>query len=111
MDTSYKLKVVQTYGGEGEKIKLKNTCPTKDAGPVFSYLTAEKGKVTIVVDYSQDEFGPNKVYTYQCSELEFGVFFDSREAKKFGFQKTDKTDVKDAVPVLRCVADRREVFF
>src|SRR5215213_5986094 len=85
-DTSYRLKAVDAYRQEGEKIKLKMSCGTKEGDPIFSYLTVEKGIASIFIDTSQDDFGPQRVYFYKCSEFEIGVYFNDLKIGRMVFQ-------------------------
>jgi hypothetical protein len=110
-DASYKLKAVQAFRGEGEKINLKKRCGTKEGDPIFSYLTVEKGRASIFVDTSQDEFGPQRVFSYQCEELDFGVYFNDLKAGRMVFQITDAANLKNDYPAVRCMAGKKEIIF
>ena len=110
-DMSYKLKAVQAYREEGEKIKLKKACGTVEGDPIFSYLTVEKGKASIFVDTSQDDFGPQRVFSYQCDEFDFGVYLNDLKAGRMVFQTTGDADIKDGSPALRCMVDQKEIIF
>ncbi len=108
---SYKLKAFLAFSGEGEQIKLKKTCGTIEGDPVFSYLTVEKGKASIFIDTSQDDFGPQRVYSYQCVEFEIGIYFNDLKQGKMVFQAIADADFKNGQTALRCLADKKEIIF
>lgn len=110
-DESYKLKAVQAFRGEGEKLKLKKRCGTVEGDPIFSYLTVERGKAAIFIDTSLDDFGPQRVYSYQCGEFDFGVYFNDLKAGRMVFQITGDTNVTNDDAALRCLADQKEIIF
>jgi len=110
-DISYKLKAVQAYREAGEKIKLKKVCGTIEGDPIFSYLTVEKGKAVIFIDSSQDDFGPQRVYSYQCTGFEIGVYYNDLKTGSMFFQIIEKPNVKDGYISLRCMADNKEIIF
>jgi hypothetical protein len=110
-DTSYRLKAIQAFTQTGEKAKLKKTCGTVEGDPIYSYLTVEKGKAKVFIDTSQDDFGPKRVYAYECSELDIGIYFNDLKAGKMVFQKIENSEEKDHQMVLRCLADSKELFF
>lgn len=110
-DTSYRLKSVQAFQGEGEIQKLKKSCGTIEGDPITSYLTVEKGKARVFIDASQDKFGPKRVYAYQCSALDIGIYFNDLKAGTMVFQKIDAGAGKDQKLVLRCLADSRDIIF
>jgi hypothetical protein len=110
-DTSYRLKAIQAFTEAGEKSKLKKTCVTVEGDPIYSYLTVEKGKAQFFIDSSQDDFGPKRVYAYQCSQLEIGIYFNDLKAGRMVFQKIENSEGKDRQIVLRCLADSKEFIF
>jgi len=110
-DTSYRLKAIQSFTESGEKSKLKKSCGTVEGDPIFSYLTVEKGKAQFFIDTSQDDFGPKRVYSYECSQLEIGIYFNDLKAGKMVFQKIESSEGKDYQIVLRCLADSKDFIF
>ena len=110
-DASNKLKAAQVYRGEGEKIKLKKTCETIEGDRVFSYLTVENDKASIMVDASQDEFGPPRVYSHKCEEFDFGVYFNDLKTRRMVFQIGGETKVENGYAALRCMSEQKEIIF
>lgn len=110
-DINLKLKALEAFKKEGQKSKLKKSCGTVEGDPIFSYLTVEKGKASIFIDTSQDDFGPQRVYSYQCGELDIGIYFNDLKQGRMVFQKIDGSEIKDQQIVLRCMADKKEVIF
>ena len=110
-DMDLRLKALEAFKEERQKSKLKKSCGTIEGDPIFSYLKVEKGKASIFIDTSQDDFGPKRVYSYQCSELEIGIYFNDLKQGKMVFQKIDSSQIKDQKIVLRCVSDKQEIIF
>jgi Domain of unknown function (DUF4362) len=110
-DTSYRLKAIAAFKEEGEKLKLKKTCGTIEGDPIFSYLTIEKGKAQFFIDTSQDDFGQKRVYSYQCSKLDIGIYFNDLKVGRMVFEKIESSEEKDHQIVLRCLADSKEFIF
>lgn len=110
-DTSYRLKAIEAFTKAGEKSKLKKSCGTVEGDPIFSYLTVEKGKAKFFIDTSQDDFGPRRVYAYECSQFDIGIYFNDLKAGRMVFQKIESSEGKDRQTVLRCLADSKELIF
>lgn len=114
IDTSYRLKALEAFNIGNEKLKLKKSRGTKEGDPIFSYLTVEKGKAQVFIDTLQDDFGPKRVYFYNCGELDIGIYFFDLKAGKMVFRKagTDEIDeIKDGQVALRCIAGEKEIIF
>jgi hypothetical protein len=110
-DTSYRLKAHEAFNKGNEKSKLKKSCGTKEGDPIFSYLMVERGKATLFVDTSQDDFGRKRVYSYQCSEVDIGVYFNDLNLGKMIFEKNETDEIKGRRVALRCVAGMKEIIF
>ncbi|MCC6329289.1 MAG: DUF4362 domain-containing protein [Acidobacteria bacterium] len=108
-DASYRLNALEAFAGGNKRSKLKKACITKEGDPILSYLTVDNGKASIVIDTSQDEFGPKRVYSYQCGELAIGIYFRDLKSGRLVFQKTAKIEGGQAT--LQCIAGPKEIFF
>ena len=109
--TARRLKTFEALSRQHGKAKIKMTCGTKEGDPIFSYLTVEKGKASIVVDTSHDEFGPRRVTTYACDKLEIGRYFNDLKLGKMVFDPIDSTPAAGEQISLRCLANNIEVIF
>lgn len=110
-DASTRLKTLDAYKNGKEISKLKKSCGTIEGDPIFSYLTVEKGKASIIIDTSWDKFGPKRVYSYQCSELDIGTYFNDLKTGRMFFQKARTDEVRDERATLRCIAGAEEIIF
>ena len=109
--TARRLEALEALSLQDGKAKIKMTCGTIEGDPIFSYLTVEKGKASIVVDTSQDKFGPGRVTTYACDKLEIGRYFNDLKLGKMVFEQIDTSAVAAEQVSLRCLANNIELIF
>lgn len=104
-------KAFEAFLRQEGKIKIKQICGTIEGDPILSYLTVERGKASIVVDGSEDKFGPGRVSTYECDKLEIGRYFNDLKLGRMVFEKIDSTHVTGQEIALRCLANNIELIF
>jgi hypothetical protein len=89
-------------------VKAKKICSTLEGDPIPSYLSVNKGKITLVIDTSRDEFGSMQLYSKTCESLTLGTYVMVKDEKgsRSEFKpihNSDKDEIKDKVSfVLRC---------
>lgn len=108
---NFRLKAKEAFAKDGQQVKLKKVCPTREGTPVYSYLQVEKGKATLVIDSTQDKFGQQHVWSYLCSGLDLGRYFNDLKVGKMVFEKIEPPNIKDAEIALQCITNKGEIYF
>ena len=106
-----RLKAFKIYKSGAGQLKLKQECHGIDGGPVYRYLTVEKGKAFLIIDTSEDNFGTKQVYQFACSDLQIGRYFHDKKTGAMTFEALGVKEIKDPTVFLRCSPEAESEIF
>lgn len=108
---NYRRAAFEIFATGKLKKKLKRSCGTREGDPIVTYLAVENGTAIIYVDWTRDRFGPGRLFSYTCSNLDFGSYSVDQDGRAMVFQKKGAGKIKSEEVALRCVANAKEIVF
>lgn len=111
-ESKIKLKAYQNLINKEETSKIKIMCKTIKDDPIYSYLTVQNGKASILIDESEGKNENKEITLYKCSDLEIGKFSFDEKTLETIFQSLKSNEIKDQKELsLRCLSEDEKILF